>query len=75
MNRTAWLFALCFAATAAHAEEPQHYHYGMPLDVAKVISQSLPQGCAVGEARMVYLDSKGQQHTLIYLRQGDDCNY
>ncbi len=75
MTRIACLFALSCAAALAHADEPQHYHYGMPLDVAKVISQSLPHGCEVGEARMVYLDSQGQQHTLIYQRQGDDCHY
>ena len=74
MQRIACLLALGCAATLAHAETPEHYHYGMQLDIAQVISQSLPQGCDVGEARMVYLDSKGEQHTLIYQRLGDDCH-
>ena len=47
----------------------------MHLDIAKVISQTLPQGCEAGEARMVYLDSNGEQHTLIYQRTGEDCRY
>jgi hypothetical protein len=75
MKHLAWLLPLSFAAALAHADEPQHYHYGMHLDVAKVISQSLPHGCEVGEARMVYLDSQGRQHSLIYQRQGEDCHY
>ena len=75
MKRIACLLALGCAATLAHAETPEHYHYGMHLDIAKVISQTLPQGCEAGEARMVYLDSKGKQHTLIYQRTGEDCRY
>lgn len=75
MKRIAYLLALGCASPLAHAETPEQYHYGMHLDVAKVISQTLPQGCETGEARMVYLDSKGEQHTLIYLRMGEDCRY
>ena len=75
MKRIACLLAFGFAATLAHAETPEHYHYGMHLDIAKVISQTLPQGCEAGEARMVYLDSRGEQHTLIYQRTGEDCRY
>ena len=78
------IFALLssVATTVAYADQGnqqptpaavEQYHYGMHLDVAKVISQTLPQGCETGEARMVYLDSKGEQHTLIYQRLGDDC--
>lgn len=73
MKRIACLLVLGCTAALAHAETPEHYHYGMHLDIAKVISQTLPQGCEVGEARMVYLDSKGERHTLIYQRMGDDC--
>lgn len=75
MKRIACLLAFGSAATLAHAETPEHYHYGMHLDIAKVISQTLPQGCEAGEARMVYLDSKGEQHTLIYQRIGENCRY
>ncbi|WP_192979875.1 DUF2790 domain-containing protein [Pseudomonas sp. EggHat1] len=75
MKRIAYLLALGCATTLAYAETPEHYHYGMRLDIAKVISQTLPQGCQAGEARMVYLDSNGEQHTLIYQRIGEDCRY
>ncbi|AVO54430.1 DUF2790 domain-containing protein [Ectopseudomonas mendocina] len=75
MKRIACLLALACASTLAQAESPETYHYGMHLDIAKVISQTLPQGCQVGEARMVYLDSKGERHTLIYQRIGEDCRY
>lgn len=75
MKRIVCLLAFGCAATLAHAETPEHYHYGMHPDIAKVISQTLPQGCEAGEARMVYLDSKGEQHTLIYQRTGEDCRY
>lgn len=74
MKRLACLLALACTATLSHAATPEHYEYGMKLDIAEVISQTLPQGCATGEARMVYLDSQGQQHTLIYLRQGENCH-
>jgi Protein of unknown function (DUF2790) len=73
MQHIICLLAFGCAATLAHAETPERYHYGMQLDIAQVISQTLPQGCEVGEARMVYLDSKGEQHTLIYQRLGNDC--
>ena len=75
MKRIACLFAFACTATLAHAETPEHYHYGMHLDIARIISQTLPQGCETGEARVVYLDSKGEQHTLIYQRIGEDCRY
>jgi hypothetical protein len=75
MKRIVYLLALACATTLAQAETPEQYHYGMHLDIAKVISQTLPQGCETGEAQMVYLDSKGEQHTLTYLRMGEGCDY
>jgi len=45
------------------------------MDVARVISIEMPQGCEVGEATMVYEDSHGEIHTLVYLRQGESCVY
>jgi hypothetical protein len=60
---------------SAFADDAAVYHYGMPLDVAKVLSISQPnERCEISEATMVYLDSKGQQHTLKYLRQTLRCN-
>lgn len=75
MKPILYLLALGCTTPLAQAATPEHYHYGMHLDIAKVISQTLPQGCETGEARMIYLDSKGEQHTLIYLRTGEDCRY
>ena len=49
------------------------YHYGQKLDIAEVISMTNPKGCEVGEATMVYEDSKGQRHTLVYERTGEYC--
>jgi hypothetical protein len=59
----------------AFADDAAVYHYGMPLDVAKVLSISQPnQRCEVSQATMVYLDSQGQQHTIKYLRQTPRCS-
>ena len=73
MKRLVPVLALSALSSLAMADATA-YHYGQHLDIARVISQTLPQtGCAVGEAQMVYLDSKGEQHTLTYLRQGENC--
>ena len=69
----ALVLASSLTSTLASAEDVQVYHYGQNLDIAKVISTQNPQGCAVGEASMVYEDSAGEKHTLVYLRHGDDC--
>lgn len=52
----------------------QTYEYGMPLDVAKVISitpASNAADCAVGTAHMVYVDHEGQVHTVKYQEMGN----
>lgn len=60
---------------SAFADDAAVYHYGMPLDVAKVLSISQPnERCEVSQATMVYLDSKGQQHSIKYLRQTPRCS-
>ena len=75
MKRIACLLALGCATTLAYAETPEHYHYGMRLDIAKVISMDVPAGgCEVVTARMTYVDSKGETHETTYLRQGPDCH-
>ena len=62
-------------SVAAVADEAQVYHYGMQLDVAKVISIEQPNDrCEVSQATMLYLDSQGRQHTLRYLRQTPRCS-
>ena len=49
----------------------EHYHYGMQLDVKKVISKTdVSQESGVVPVTMVYEDSKGQVHKLEYLQLG-----
>ncbi|WP_406818952.1 DUF2790 domain-containing protein [Pseudomonas sp. KnCO4] len=51
-----------------------HYEYGMPLDVAKVISitpASNAADCQVGTAHMVYVDHQGQQREIDYREMGN----
>jgi len=58
--------------TPAWAQEPARQ--APPADIAKVVSIEVPAGgCAVVEAKMTYLDSQGQPHSVTYLRQGSDC--
>ncbi|AGZ35156.1 DUF2790 domain-containing protein [Pseudomonas sp. SWI6] len=50
------------------------YEYGMPLDVAKVISvtpASNVADCQVGTAHMKYVDHKGQTHEVAYREMGN----
>lgn len=83
MKRTLFsLFAIplmgaALAANAANAADaaPVVYHYGMQLDVAKVISiEQANDRCEVAPAKMTYADSKGQVHVLEYLRQTEMCS-
>lgn len=50
------------------------YEYGMPMDVAKVISitpASNAADCQVGTAHMVYVDHQGQTHQVDYREMGN----
>ncbi|MDZ3991628.1 DUF2790 domain-containing protein [Pseudomonas sp. Teo4] len=50
------------------------YEYGMPLDVAKVISitpASNAADCQVGTAHMKYVDHQGQTHEVAYREMGN----
>ncbi|MFT0520144.1 DUF2790 domain-containing protein [Pseudomonas faucium] len=50
------------------------YEYGMPLDVAKVISitpASNAADCQVGTAHMVYVDHQGQTREVDYRQMGN----
>ncbi|MNE11770.1 hypothetical protein D3C80_1045410 [compost metagenome] len=61
-----------FAAFGAFADSSvpvQNYHYGQHLDVKKVLSiheNNNGEACGVVTAKMDYLDSKGQPHSLQY---------
>ncbi|MBD9482292.1 DUF2790 domain-containing protein [Pseudomonas sp. PDM14] len=54
----------------------QPYSYGLPLDVAQVISlQEQASGhCQPVQAKMIYLNSDGQLEAITYLKQADDCH-
>ena len=67
-----------FASLAAQAAEnvtPEPYRYGMHLDISKVVSvhEDLSAVCQVVNARMDYLDSSGQPHSLAYRKLADVC--
>ena len=65
--------ALLLSFTAL-ADDAAVYHYGMPLDVAKVISITPPSNaadCQVGTAHMVYVDHQGQKREIDYREMGN----
>jgi len=57
-----------FGAFADSNVAVQNYHYGQHLDVQKVLAihDNNAQSCGVVTAKMDYLDSKGQPHSLQY---------
>lgn len=76
MKKLLAVAALALAAQAANAETAAApYQYGDQLDIAKLVSLEVPQGgCEVVEAKMTYVDSKGDTHVTTYLREGTDCS-
>lgn len=77
---TACLLAVAFnltsqAVQAAEHPMPEAYHYGMKLDIDKVVSlEETPSPlCEVVDARMDYLDSRGQPHSLEYRKHSSAC--
>ncbi|MFK0090279.1 DUF2790 domain-containing protein [Pseudomonas sp. NPDC090755] len=74
--RTLLALGLVLTASAQASESVAVYHYGMPLDIARVVQMSEPatELCDVVQARMVYIDSAGQQHTLQYLKLAEVCS-
>ena len=50
------------------------YHYGMHLDIARVVSHSeTPPVCHVVPVEMTYEDSNGNQQTIRYRVMGSGC--
>ncbi|MCY1544739.1 hypothetical protein D9M68_806400 [compost metagenome] len=74
------LLALAGMSAFALAEEPveaavEHYHYGMELDIAKVLSRSdISNDCGVVPAYLVYEDHQGKVHRLEYMVFGQGCS-
>lgn len=70
------LLSLIAIASSAIAAEPpmQHYVYGMPLDIDRVISIEEPADiCGVVTARMTYEDSHGVLRVLDYSKWSRSC--
>ncbi|WP_152220940.1 DUF2790 domain-containing protein [Pseudomonas sp. SCB32] len=65
-------------AQAADAPPVEQYHYGQKLDVKQVIAiledSGSPFDCGIVNARMDYLDSHGQAHSLAYRKFATQCN-
>jgi hypothetical protein len=61
-----------FAAKSADAIP---YSYGMPLDVARVISIDEPSSftCETIQAKMTYVDSNGEEKSVTYLKESSAC--
>ncbi|WP_308811750.1 DUF2790 domain-containing protein [Stutzerimonas azotifigens] len=76
----AMLSLTALTASVAHADgtseaEPTHYRYGMPLDIAQVVSIREPsmRFCQVVTSEMTYIDSAGQRNSIAYRKLADVC--
>jgi len=69
--------ASVFAADASAQADAQAtaYAYGTQLDVAEVISieEAPHSSCESVDTKMTYRDSKGQIHTVSYVKQDAGC--
>lgn len=73
---TLTLAALTGYAQADTSNVPaKPYHYGMPIDVAKVISLEEPPSadCEVVNAKLTYLDSSGNVEAFTYFKMAQAC--
>ncbi|TBV96382.1 DUF2790 domain-containing protein [Azotobacter chroococcum] len=78
MKRSYLVLPFCCAASLAQAAEPpvQQYRYGLPLDIARVISIETPYDpyvCRIVDARMTYLDSAGETKVVAYRKLSAGC--
>ncbi|MFJ7281613.1 DUF2790 domain-containing protein [Pseudomonas sp. NPDC099000] len=53
------------------------YHYGMPLNIGKVIALTEPKtlDCKVITADMKYIDTSGKPEEISYRKLSDACSY
>ena len=76
---TAAAFAFAALASAAQADTPnvvaQPYHYGMPVDVVKVIAieEPHPADCEIISATLTYLNSAGVIKAMTYAKMAQAC--
>ncbi|AOE82994.1 DUF2790 domain-containing protein [Pseudomonas sp. TCU-HL1] len=76
-TRTTLLLAVLASGSvfAAKSADALSYSYGMPLDVARVISidEPSPLTCETIQAKMTYVDSKGEEKSVTYLKASSAC--
>ena len=71
MERNEKVMADYAARNGKPAPEVQAYRYGMPLDIAKVVSVTPPiRNCNAVPSRMTYEDSTGKLNTIEYQVMG-----
>ncbi|MGL6243407.1 DUF2790 domain-containing protein [Pseudomonas sp.] len=53
------------------------YHYGMPLNIGKVVALTEPKtlDCKVITADMKYIDTSGKPEEISYRKLSDACSY
>jgi hypothetical protein len=53
------------------------YHYGMPLNIKKVVALTEPktEECKVITADMKYIDTSGKPEEISYRKLSDACSY
>ena len=77
MNRARlYLCCVTLRARVIAGAATADYVYGMPLDVARVLSvdEAPSDTCQVVRATLVYLDSHGERQVLHYLKQARTCS-
>lgn len=76
-TRTGLLLALLASGSvfAAKSADAVPYSYGMPLDIARVISidEPHPLTCETIQAKMTYVDTTGEKKSVTYLKQSSAC--
>ncbi len=63
------------AATAQAETTPVPYHYGMPMDIQKVIAMTEPEtrDCRVIEAQITFVDKAGEVRQVSYKKLSEAC--
>lgn len=70
------ILALAAVSGAAQAEsKPEPYHYGMPLDIHKVIlmEEDTTNECKVINASIQFMDKTGELKHVSYLKLSEAC--
>lgn len=59
------------------AAKPVPYHYGMPMDIAKVLSMNEAQtnDCKVIKADIKFLDKAGKVEDVSYRKMSEACDF